>query len=380
MSETNLVDRIAQFMERFVFLKDRQLYRFLALWVIQTYLHKQFEYMGYVFAHSPEPGSGKSRLLEVLDSIAANSTGPVINPTESILFRTADGKTQLLDEVDSWTNREFLRGVLNAGFHRGGIVLRNERGQNDKWDPVQFPVYGPRALAGIGLSILHGTTLDRTFVIQMVKQMPTERREKFRLRKVKPEADCLKLEVEAWVKQNGSRVIALYDSGESAFPYLRHLRDRTIDIVEPLSAILEVAYGGTPELSGRRMELLEAVSLSRNDGEEFVGDHRILRELLRLASAEDPLVGNASELAAKCEVSPAPTEYAMAATLRRYGFGSRSVRKGESVRHRYVLGRTALAEVCQRFACEPPQTVSGDSQPTNPKASGDAAALGGGFL
>lgn len=351
MNETNLVDRIAGFIERFVFIKDPQVYRLLALWVIQTHCYKDFEYTGYIFAHSPEPESGKSRLLEVLDLLVANSSGLLYKPTDAILFRTADGATQLLDEVDTWTNGDFLRGILNAGFHRGGVVQRNEQQRSGKWKPISFPVYGPRAMAGIGLNILHGTTKDRTFLIAMVKQTQAERREKFRTRKVKPEADKIKAEIGASVKQNAQRIGALYDDAEKSFPYLAHLRDRTVDIVEPLAAILEVAHGGTPELEARRVELLEAVSLTRKDGEEYLAHHRILLELSRLAASENPLVGNASELADKFKVNPQPTEYEVAGALRRYGFESQSIRLGESVRYRYKLTHEQLADLGARFGC-----------------------------
>jgi uncharacterized protein DUF3631 len=349
MSEISLVDRIAKFIERFVFIKDKQIYRLLALWVIQTHCYKDFEYTGYLFAHSPEASSGKSRLLEVLDLLVANSSGLLHSPTEAILFRTADESTQLLDEVDTWTNRDFLRGILNAGFHRGGVVRRMDEPNGGGWKPVTFNVYGPRAMAGIGLGILHGTTKDRTFIIPMVRQTQAERREKFRSRKVKPEADQLRAEIEQWVKQNCERVAKLYDNAEASFPYLSHLRDRTLDIMEPIAAILEIVYAKMPELEARRMELLEAVSVTRKDGEESLAHHRILRELARLAASEDPLVGNASELAAKCKLDPQPTEYEVAGTLRGYGLESRSIRVGESVRHRYEMRPEQLAEICSRF-------------------------------
>jgi hypothetical protein len=346
MSEINLVDRIAEFIERFVFIKDKQVYRLLALWVIQTHLYKEFDYTGYIFASSPEPGSGKSRLLEVLDLLVANSSGLLIKPTDAIIFRTADGATQLFDEVDTWTNGDFLRGILNAGYHRGGIVQRCEPDEKGKWKMIPFPVYAPRAMAGIGLKILNGTTRDRTFIISMARRAHAERGEKFRLRRVKRGAEEMKAEIEAWVNTYRTLTIPVYDDAEAALPYLCHLRERTIDIVEPLAAILEVAYAKTPDLEARRKELLEAVNLTRKDGEEFLTNHRILRELLRLAEANDPLVGNGSELGRKCELNPQPTEYEISETLRRYGFKSRSVRLGQSVRYRYELPRARLAEIC----------------------------------
>jgi Protein of unknown function (DUF3631) len=269
-------------------------------------------------------------------------------PTDAVLFRMADGATQLLDEVDTWMNGDFLRGILNAGFRRGAVVPRNDPIKDGKWKPVLFPVYSPRALAGIGLEILHGTTRDRTFVISMVRQTREERREKFRFRKVKPEADRLRAEIGEWATQNAHRIASLYDS-EEPFPYLDHLRDRTVDIVEPLAAILAVAYDGTPDLEARRIEMLEAVSLTRKDGEEHLADHRILRELARLAEMEDPLVGNATELAARCQLNPRPSKYEVAGTLGRYGFGNRSIRLSGEPRYRYELTREQLAETCARF-------------------------------
>src|SRR5215469_10914965 len=265
MTESNLVERIAEFIGRFVFIKDKSIYRLLALWVIQTHLYKNFEYTGYIYIHSPEPGSGKSRLLEVLNLLVANSSGVLHDPTAAVLFR-ATGGTQLFDEVDSWTDgRHYLRGVLNGGFQRGSTVKRNERQKDGKWKPVDFDVYAPRAMAGIGLGILHGTTTDRTFIIEMVRQTLHERRAKFRIGKVRPEADQLKGEIEAWVNQKCECCIALYDNADTTLAFLAHLHDRTIDIVEPLAAILGVIYAGTPELEERRVDLLEVVSLTRKD-------------------------------------------------------------------------------------------------------------------
>jgi hypothetical protein len=111
-----VVDRVADFIERFVFLKTKSLYNLLALWVVATHMHAEFEYTGYILACSPEPQCGKSRLLEVLELLAAFPSGILVSPTEAVVFRTAEGHTQLFDEVDAWTNKDFLRSVLNAGF------------------------------------------------------------------------------------------------------------------------------------------------------------------------------------------------------------------------------------------------------------------------
>ena len=71
----NVVDHVAAFLKRFVFLKQASMYRLLALWIIHTYLIDKFEYTPYLFVHSPERGCGKTCLLSVLDLLVFNSSG-----------------------------------------------------------------------------------------------------------------------------------------------------------------------------------------------------------------------------------------------------------------------------------------------------------------
>jgi hypothetical protein len=351
-SEANapvLVEEVASFIERFVFLPEPSLYKLIALWVIGTHLHNEFEYFGYLFIHSPEPQSGKSRLLEVLHLLVANSSGIQVSPTESFMFRTASHHTQLLDELDSSSNREYLRSVLNAGFQRGGIVSRMGEQPGGEYQPQEFPVFGPRALAGIGTKILDVTTRDRSFMIRMARQKRSERRERLRGRAVQAGAKLLKSHIEEWCTANTAAVSACYEGSD--FPYLEPFRDRTMDITEPLAAILEQAFAGHLSLPLVRGELLDAVALTREEQSSLTVHHRILVELTRLAATTDPLVGSASELATMCTSLPErASEYDVSAVLRGYGFKSRSIRiSGEQPAYRYSLPHSELAELCSRY-------------------------------
>jgi hypothetical protein len=343
-----VVDRVADFIERFVFLKTKSLYELLALWTISTHMQAEFEFTGYIFAYSPEPQSGKSRLLEILELLVAHPSGILISPSEAVLFRTAHGHTQLLDEVDGWTNREFLRSVLNAGFRRGATVKRVEDGSSG-YEVGSFPVFAPRALAGIGSKILDGTTRDRTFQFEMVRQMPDERREKFRARTAGPEAKLITSEVAKWVDENRHRVAELYERAD--FPYLQEFRDRTIDVTEPLAAILEVAYAKSPGLEQASADLLEAVALTRKDQASLPDDHRILETLAKFAESEDPLVGNATELAERCAqvLGERADSLDVSSALRRFGFETKSIRKGGEAKYRYSLPHSALEEINKRY-------------------------------
>jgi len=212
-------------------------------------------------------------------------------------------------------------------------------------------------MAGIGTEILHKTTLSRTFLVGMVRQKADEHCERFRPQNVVPEGAKLKAEIAAWVKQHERAVVELYNrTGDGAFPYLTGLRDRTTDVVEPLAAILEVAYADTNEAESKREELLEAISVTREDGKDFVKQHAIVQGLCEVAHGTDPLIGNATELAAMLVLTPPPTEHEVSAALRRYGFKNRSMRVGASVRYRYELPLARLEDAVARFASAPRST------------------------
>jgi hypothetical protein len=263
-AESTIVENVAAFIRRFIFLRESALYDLAAVWVIGTYLTDVFDYVGYLFAYSPEPQSGKSRFLEVLGCLVKNSSGLMISPTEATLFRLASTTTLLIDEVDSCSHSDSLKGVLNAGFHRNSVIWRT-REVNGGRELENHSAFGPKALAGIGMRILSAPTRDRTFMFEMVRQTMDERRERFSLRRIRAHADWLKKEILKWSEANKIRVQELYDQAESAIPYLNDFGDRTIDIALPLAAIVEVVYTGNPMLEMARSNLKRAISLTRNE-------------------------------------------------------------------------------------------------------------------
>ena len=156
------------------------------------------------------------------------------------------------------------------------------------------------------------------------------------------------MEIEQWVKSHGDEVAALYEGTE--FPYLDDFLDRTIDVAQPLAAVLEVAYKDHPQLDEIRIDVIEAIGATRKDQETLADDCRMLRELARLAETEDPLVGTASELAEMCTGLPEkPGLYEVSATLQKYGFQTKSVRKDGAPKYRYVLPHRELADLVSRY-------------------------------
>jgi hypothetical protein len=351
--QSTVIEDVETFIRRFVFLRENSLYTLAAVWVIATYLTDLFDYTGYLFAYSPEPQSGKSRFLEVLNYLVKNPSSLLVAPTEAVLFRLASQKTMLLDEVDSWGNTDSLRGVLNSGFQRAGIVYRM-REVNGEHLPEAHVVFGPKALAGIGKKILSAPTRDRTFMFEMVRQTKCEKRERLSVRKIQPEANSLTKAILKWTETNRSRVQELYDDAEVAIPYLSEFGDRTIDIALPLAAVIEVMYANSPRQEMARSTLKHAIALARNEQQSNTEQHKVIEQLLEIGKFTDyPIVGNPTELAEQLNRVLNETVSAdfISITLRHYGFEMKiRRRKGEEKpKYRYVLAKSELEEIISRY-------------------------------
>jgi hypothetical protein len=197
-----LLEAVRSFVLRYVVLSDEQA-DLLALWVVHTYALDAADTTPYLEIISAEKRSGKTRLLEVLDTIAARSwfTGRV---TAAVLVRKVADQTPtlLLDESDAAFkgDREYaeaLRGILNAGFRRGGVASLCV-GQGANLSYADFAVFSLKAIAGIGK--LPDTISDRCIHIELKRRARSEHVERFRLRRVRPEAEQLRADCEAWAQ------------------------------------------------------------------------------------------------------------------------------------------------------------------------------------
>lgn len=230
------------FVRRYVALSEAQAVT-VTLWVAMTYVTVAFEVVGYLHIHSPEKRSGKTRLLDVLAVLVLR---PMLaaDMTSAVLFRVMDSihPTVLFDEVDvifggKGERADELRGLLNAGYKRGGAAWRMEM-SGKAFTAKSFDVFGPKALAGIGA--LPDTIGDRSHPIAMARQVRAASVERFRTRGKLDETAEIRAALEAWA-ESAAAAVAL---ARPALP--DELNDRAQDIWEPLLAIAERAGGDWP--------------------------------------------------------------------------------------------------------------------------------------
>ena len=240
----SLLNRTAATIRRYIVLNQQQLDA-IALWVAHTHAFKASQVTPYLGVSSAEKGSGKSRLLEVLQRLVATPFNSS-HVTASVLVRriAKDTPTVLLDEIDALflgnkEKAEHIRGILNAGYAMGGTYSMSEPIAGS-WEPVDYDVFSPKIFAGIG-NRLPDTVRDRSILIEMRRRTPNEQCERFSHRKSPPTITPIHDELDVWA----TGAIPLLIDAEPDLP--EELSDRAADVWEPLLAIADLAGGDWPE-------------------------------------------------------------------------------------------------------------------------------------
>jgi hypothetical protein len=336
-----VLDTVFAFIRRFVALSGSQA-RVAALWVVHTYVFASAYATPYLAITSVEKQSGKTRLLEVFETLVANAwlTGRV---TPAVLIRKIDEErpTLLLDESDAAFGgdkeyAEALRGVLNTGHRKGGKSSCCI-GQGANVGFRDFSTFCPKAIAGIGR--LPDTVADRSIPIRLKRATPGEVVERFRPRDVETEAAGLRERIEEWCQ------LIARDLCEARPELPEALTDRQQDGAEPLLAIADAAGGEWPHAARcAQVELcVEAQALDVSTGKLLLSDILQIFESAgvdRLASVE--------LVAALLEVETSPwsewshgkplTPSRLARLLRGYSIVPHSIRIGEKTPKGYERG------------------------------------------
>jgi hypothetical protein len=148
--------------------------------------------------------------------------------------------TLLLDETDAAFRgnpeyAETLRGVLNNGYRRSGVVSLCLK-HGGEIELADLPVFGAKALAGLGR--LPDTVRDRSIDIGLRRRAASETVRRFRRREAEVVAEPLRRVCAAWARSVG-------DTPGDARPAIPDcLDDRAQDSWEPMLAIADLAGEG----------------------------------------------------------------------------------------------------------------------------------------
>jgi hypothetical protein len=147
----------------------------LALWVAMTYVIEHLEIAPMLYVTSPEPMCGKSTVMKLLKVFSFRAE-MVSKITPAAIYRLIerDQPTLLFDEADRFLrgNSE-LNGIINAGHARfEANVIINKKLPDGNYEPVEFPVWCAKAIAGIGNQ--DDTLTSRSIVISLRRKLVCE--------------------------------------------------------------------------------------------------------------------------------------------------------------------------------------------------------------
>jgi hypothetical protein len=356
-----LLDDVEAFTGRFLAFPSRHHLVVLCLWVLHTWALSAFYVTPRLVLRSPEPGSGKTRVLEILALLCRGAKLTLSTSTAALYRRIAaagdDPPTVLQDEADRVFNSktpqsEELCAVFNSGYKRGATVDRCE-GDAKNMKVVEFPVYAPVALAFLGSRVPPSIT-DRAVSMDMRRRAPDETVAEFRERDAAAEAEPLKQRIEAWATANVKALAA-------ARPKMPEgVRDRPAEVWEALLAIADLAEGDWPE---RARAACKYFVLDTGSDEKLSLGMRLLRDIKSAFADGDRMFS--ADLVAALTADPESEwrdvwgkpldQRRLAKELKRYGIESQEVRIGAQNRKGYVIaGDTGLAQAWQRYLTHVP--------------------------
>ncbi len=336
----NLVGEVEQFIRRFVVLPE-DAYLPVAIWIISTHAAQHFDCFPYIALLSPAKRCGKTRLLEVLETMV-NHPWRGTAPTPAALYRMMiEAPTLLLDEVEAFNSKNksesahAILAILNAGHRKGATIPRCD---GPKHELKHFAVYGPKAFAAIGR--LPDTLTDRSIVIAMQRRTRGQKVERFLTARAAAEAKPLRDDA-------GTFAAAYQNAIGQAYRHLldtdlEFLGDRDADLWIPLFATCSVsAPDRVTELRGC------AVKLSAAKAEDDAGDSLALQLLADIKAVwpEDQDRCDTANLLERLKVLEESqwAEYGLsprrlAKMLRPFGVEVRSIRIGDRTVRGYEYG------------------------------------------
>ncbi|MEH3141178.1 MAG: DUF3631 domain-containing protein [Mycobacterium kyogaense] len=258
-----LLDDVESFLSRFVAYPTPHAIVAHVLWIGHCYFMDAWESTPRIAFLSPEPGSGKSRALEVMEPLVPLPVHAV-NTTPAYLFRKVSDEagrpTILYDEIDTVfgpkaKDNEDIRGMLNAGHRKGATagrcVMRGKVVETE-----ELPAYCAVALAG--LDDLPDTIMTRAVVVRMRRRAPDEHIEPWRHRINGAEAYALRERLSAWALSSTDRL-----TGDFWPDIPEQVTDRDADVWEALLAVADLAGGEWPARARGAAVALVAASKER---------------------------------------------------------------------------------------------------------------------
>jgi putative DNA primase/helicase len=323
-----LIEDLEGTVRKYVYLPSDEHYRILALYIVHTWCFDAAHVTPYLFLYSSKPGSGKTRLLEVLSGLCRNAHRAE-DMTAPIMFKLIEREcpTLLLDEVDtiwSGSRNEEKRRILNTGYKDGGCAWRQVARSLER-----YSTFSPKVLAGLRNGMLPATIYDRSLPIGMDRKPKEVKLERFIESEFSSSGEVDALLERIFQFKDQHLVTLTYQLPEP----LGTLSDRQNEISEPLLQIASV-FG----IEQETRDALEAIFADEN-GLSSMSPEATLLMRIRNAFGQSEKAHTDVLLRAM----PGFNGRTLALNLEKFGIAPRDVRMGAKVARGYQLADFAAA-------------------------------------
>jgi 5S rRNA maturation endonuclease (ribonuclease M5) len=360
-----LLSDVYAFLGRFVAYPSVHAHVAHTLWNVHAHSMEAWDSTPRIAFLSPEPGSGKTRALEVSELLVPNPV-EAVNVTPAYLFRKVGAEegppTILYDEIDTVfgpkaKDNEEIRGLLNAGHRRGAVAGRCVvRGKIVETEEI--PAYCAVALAGLGW--LPDTLMSRSIVIRMRRRGPSESVEPYRRRDEIDEGHGLRDRLAGWAAAKAKILFA----ARPAMP--PGIEDRNADVWEALFAVADAAGGVWPKLAREAAVALIAAGREQEPslGIRLLADLRTVFWNTEAAFTEAILIAlHALEEAPWKDLNKRRLDSrGLSLRLRQYGIKSKQIREGSISKKGYR--RADLADAWARYLSSSPTSETSETAET----------------
>jgi Protein of unknown function (DUF3631) len=340
------LDQVQEVFDEYVTFPSDEARDAVVLWVLHTHVFASFESTPRLSIRSTEPGSGKTRVLEVMEHLVPKAMNAVY-VTPGVMWRSMEQghPTMMLDEADtifgksgSGSAHRYLRGIINAGHRKGATVPRCVGSEDVK----QFHVFGPVVLAGIGR--LPETIANRSVEIVMRRRRKGDREIRpFRVKFAIPELRKAYENCEEWAQSAGMEL-------DMSMPELP-VKDRDADVWEPLVSIADMA---SEQWGKRARKACAALTADSKEKPVSLGA-RLLKDIHAVfGDAEQLFTWEVLDGLYRLDDSPwEPGEFdsrKLSRMLVEYGIAPSVMRKGKEVARGYK--RADFIETWERYVPE----------------------------
>jgi len=273
----NVLKRLEDTFEHFIFLIDEPEYSLCSLWTVGTYLLPIWDAYPYLDIIGIRR-SGKTQLILLLQQLAFNAvlSSNISGPS---LFRLTQSlrPTVLIDEAERLSEPERLsdiRQLLLSGYKKGGYAIRSIG--KEKKVPTRFEVYSPKAIVSI-----HGLeeyVADRSIQIIMRRAPEDDPRNKRPIRENDPRFEKVRHELYSFALSNWKPIQNLYDEIE-----IEKITARELEIWKPILTLAEY-FGIYDEIYELAMD---KIKVKRYEDIMETKELVLLRTLLRMVEKDD---------------------------------------------------------------------------------------------